>query len=96
MPGLEPLPVKACPSDAGRTRGGRLETEVVGITGLTTSDRYVAPAHGRQQHRRDFQANPISAVVVRRWHNRDDRPAGKTVVLTRQQLLAKYRLTAQG
>jgi hypothetical protein len=49
----------------------RLETEVGGITGLTTYDQYGTPAHGRQHHRRDFEANPIHAVVVRRWPGKD-------------------------
>ncbi len=60
----------------------RLATEVVGITGLTTYDQYGTPEHGRQQHRRDFQANPINAVVVRQWHGKDYGPGGKTVFLT--------------
>jgi hypothetical protein len=60
----------------------RLETEVVGITGLTTYDQYGTPEHGRQHHRRDFQPNPLNAVVVRRWNNRDYGPGGKTVFLT--------------
>jgi hypothetical protein len=60
----------------------RLETEVVGITGLTTDDQYGTPEHGRQHHRRDFEPNLINAVVVRQWHNRDDGPRGKTVFLT--------------
>src|SRR6266498_418634 len=60
----------------------RLETEVVGLTGLTTDDQYGTPEHGRQHHRRAFQPNPINAVVVRKWHNRDDGPAGNTVFLT--------------
>jgi hypothetical protein len=60
----------------------RLETEVVGITGLTTYDQYGTPEHGRQGNRRDLQANPINAVVVRQWHGRDYGPAGKTVFLT--------------
>lgn len=60
----------------------RLETEVVGITGLTTYDQFGTPEHGRQQHRRDFQANPINAVVVRKWHGKDYGPGGKTVFLT--------------
>jgi hypothetical protein len=60
----------------------RLETEVVGITALTTYDQYGRPEHGRHHHRRDFQANPINAVVVRKWHNREYGPAGKTVFLT--------------
>jgi hypothetical protein len=60
----------------------RLETEVVGITGLTTYAQYGTPEHGRRPHRRDFQANPIHAVVVRQWQGRDDGPGGKTVFLT--------------
>jgi hypothetical protein len=49
----------------------RLETEVVGSTGRTTDDQYGTSEHGRHHHRRDFQPNPINAVVVRKWHNRD-------------------------
>jgi hypothetical protein len=60
----------------------RLETEVVGITGLTTYDQYGTPEHGRQQPRRDFQAHPINAVVVRQWNGKDYGPGGKTVFLT--------------
>jgi hypothetical protein len=60
----------------------RRETEGVGITGLTTDDQYGTPEHRRQHHRRDFEANPIQAVVVRRWQGKDDGPGGKTVFLT--------------
>jgi hypothetical protein len=60
----------------------RLETEVVGIAGLTTYDQYGPPEHGRHHHRRDFQPNPVNAVVVRKWNNRDYGPGGKTVFLT--------------
>jgi Transposase DDE domain len=60
----------------------RLETEVVGITGLTTYDQYGSPEHGHQATRRDFQANPINAVVVRQWNGKDYGPGGKTVFLT--------------
>jgi hypothetical protein len=60
----------------------RLETEVVGMTGLTTYDQYGTPAHGRQHNRRAFQPHPINAVVVRMWHGRDSGPGGKTVFLT--------------
>lgn len=67
----------------GRTAWSeRQETEVVGITALTTDDQYGTPEHGRQHHRRDFQGNPINAVVVRKWNGRDYGPAGKTVFLT--------------
>jgi hypothetical protein len=60
----------------------RLETEVVGITGLTTYDQYGTADHGRHAHRRDFQPNLLNAVVVRKWNNRDYGPGGKTVFLT--------------
>jgi hypothetical protein len=60
----------------------RLETEVVGITGLTTYDQYGTPEHGRHHNRRDFHPHPINAVVVRQWHGRDYGPGGKTVFLT--------------
>jgi Transposase DDE domain len=60
----------------------RLETEVVGITGLTTYDQYGRAEHGRHHNRRDFQPNPINAVVVRKWQGKDYGPGGKTVFLT--------------
>jgi Transposase DDE domain len=59
----------------------RLETEVVGITGLTTDDQYGPLEHTQQANRRDFQAKPIHAVV-RKWHGRDYGPGGKIVFLT--------------
>jgi hypothetical protein len=43
----------------------RLETEVVGITGLTTYEQYGTEAHGRHHNRRDFESNLINAVAVR-------------------------------
>jgi hypothetical protein len=67
----------------GKTaRTEQLETEVVGIPGLTTYDQYGTPEHGRQQHRRDFQPTSINAVVVHKWRGKDYGPGGKTVFLT--------------
>jgi hypothetical protein len=67
----------------GKTaRTDRLTTEVVGITGLTTYDQDGTAEHRRHAHRRDFQPNPLNAVVVRQWHGRDYGPGGKTVFLT--------------
>jgi hypothetical protein len=60
----------------------RQETEVVGIEGLTTYDQYGTPEHGCHRTRRDFQANPINAVVVRKWRGKDYGPGGKTVFVT--------------
>lgn len=69
----------------------RLETEAVGITGLTTYDQYGSPEHGRQQNRRDFQPNPINAVVVRQWRGKDYGPGGKTVFLTNASVAKPLR-----
>jgi Transposase DDE domain len=60
----------------------RWETEVVGITALTTYDQYGTPEHGRHANRRAFQGTLITAVVVRRWQGRAYGPGGKTVFLT--------------
>jgi hypothetical protein len=60
----------------------RLETAVVGITGLTTYDQYGTPEHGRAHNRRDFQPNLINAVVVRKWNRHEYGPAGNTGFLT--------------
>jgi hypothetical protein len=60
----------------------RLATEVVGITARTTSDQDGTPEHGRHANRRDFQANPSNAVVVRTWQGKDYGPGGNTVFLT--------------
>jgi hypothetical protein len=43
----------------------RLATEVVGITGLTSSEQDGTPEHGCPHHRRAVPANPSTAVVVR-------------------------------
>jgi hypothetical protein len=59
----------------------RLRTELVGIEGLTTYDSYGAPEHTQYAHRRDYEGQPINAVVVRRWDNRIPASEG-TVYLT--------------
>ncbi len=66
----------------GKTaREERLRTELVGIEGLTTYDDYGEPSQTQYAHRRDYQGQPINAVVVRRWDNR--LPTGDgTVYLT--------------
>ena len=48
----------------------RLRTELVGIEGLTTYDSYGEPEQTKSAHRRDYEGQPINAVVVRRWNNR--------------------------
>src|SRR5437764_2326219 len=59
----------------------RLRTELVGIEGLTTYDSYGDPEQTQYAHRRDYEGQPINAVVVRRWNNRAPAADG-TVYLT--------------
>src|SRR2546426_1400026 len=59
----------------------RLRTELVGIEGLTTYDSYGDPEQTQHAHRRDYEGQPINAVVVRRWDNRVPATEG-TVYLT--------------
>src|SRR6266516_4956104 len=66
----------------GKTaREERLRTELVGIEGLTTYDSYGAPEQTQHAQRRDYEGQPINAVVVRRWDNRVPATDG-TVYLT--------------
>jgi Transposase DDE domain len=66
----------------GKTaREERLRTELVGIEGLTTYDSYGEPEQTQHAHRRDYEGQPINAVVVRRWENRVPATDG-TVYLT--------------
>ena len=73
----------------------RLETEVVGITGLTTYDQYgTAGAWAPRTTAATSKPNPINAVVVRKWQGQDYGPGGKTVFLTNasvEQALAALR-----
>ena len=51
-----------------------LLTRVIGVEGLTTYDQYGTAEHTRQRNRKDFQGNPINAVVVDLWENE---PSGR-------------------
>lgn len=46
-----------------------LVTRVIGVEGLSTYDQYGTAEHTRQRNRKDFQGNPINAVVVDLWDN---------------------------
>ncbi len=59
----------------------RLRTELVGIEGLTTYDSYGEPEQTQDAHRRDYEGQPINAVVVGRRDNRAPAKDG-TVYLT--------------
>jgi hypothetical protein len=59
----------------------RLRTELVGLEGLTSYDSYGAAQQTQHAQRRDYEGQPINAVVVRRWDNRLPKTGG-TVYLT--------------
>jgi Transposase DDE domain len=59
----------------------RLRTELVGIEALTTYDSYGEPEQTQHANRRDYEGQPINAVVVKRWNNRAPATDG-TVYLT--------------
>jgi hypothetical protein len=59
----------------------RLRTEVVGLEALTSYDSYGAAEQTQHAQRRDYEGQPINAVVVRRWDNRVPKGGG-TVYLT--------------
>jgi hypothetical protein len=50
------------------------------MTGLTIDEPYGTSEH--HYNRRDFHPNPLNAVVVRKWHNRDYGLAGHMVFPT--------------
>jgi hypothetical protein len=59
----------------------RLRTELVGLEALTSYDSYGAAEETQHAGRRDYEGQPINAVVVRRWDNRVPKTGG-TVYLT--------------
>jgi len=59
----------------------RLRTELVGVEALTSYDSYGDPEQTQHAHRRDYAGQPINAVVVRKWENREPKTGG-TVYLT--------------
>jgi Transposase DDE domain len=59
----------------------RLRTEVVGLEALTSYDSYGEAEETQHAQRRDYEGQPINAVVVRRWDNRVPKTGG-TVYLT--------------
>lgn len=78
-------PVERCQTvrhGHGRTaRTETLLTRLVGISGLTSYDAYGTAAHASGANRTDFVGNPLNAVVVLTWNNREF-PDGGTVYLT--------------
>ena len=63
-----------------------LETEAIGISGLTSWDQYNDPSLAVSQNKKDYTPFPINAVVVRKWDNEDFGPGGKVIYLTNQSV----------
>ncbi len=59
----------------------RLRTELVGVEALTSYDQYGATEDTQYAHRKEYVGQPINAVVVRKWENREPKTGG-TVYLT--------------
>ena len=59
----------------------QVKTRLIGIAGLTTYDDYGSQEHSRQRNRKDFEGNPINAVVVVTWKNKDQESEDKAHVL---------------
>src|SRR5260370_8059546 len=54
----------------------RLRTELVGLEALTSYDSYGAAQETQHAQRRDYEGQPINAVVLRRWDNRLPKTGG--------------------
>jgi len=61
-----------------------LETEVIGIAKLCLWEQYSNPAEAAKRCRRGFRPEPLNAVVVRKWENKDYGPGGQVIFLTNQ------------
>jgi hypothetical protein len=69
----------------------RLRTELVGIAALTSYDHYGQSEQTQHAHRRDYIGQPLNAVVVRRWENREPKTGG-TVYLTNGDVSDPFRI----
>lgn len=49
----------------------KLVTEVHGVSSLNTFSTYGTAAHTKDKNKKEFQANPINAVVITKWKNHD-------------------------
>jgi len=64
--------------------GKKLEGQVrlYGVKGVTSYDQYGDAAHQKRLNRKDFQANPLNAIVVYEWSGKKYRPGKEKVFLT--------------
>lgn len=69
----------------------RLRTELVGLEALTSYDSYGEASQTQHAQRRDYEGQPINAVVVRRWDNRVPKTGG-TVYLTNAPVSDPFRI----
>ena len=57
-------------------------TRLAGVPNLKTYDSYGPVEDAEKHNRKDFEGNPINAVVVRMWNNKEYGPNRGTVFLT--------------
>ena len=60
----------------------QLETELVGIKNIAMLDTYGPPEHTRHANRKDFKANPLNAIVIKKWDNKKPRKGKAAVFIT--------------
>src|SRR5437868_10005342 len=58
----------------------RLRTELVGVEALTSYDQYGDAQYTHNAHRSDDVGQPMHAVVVRKWENREPKTGGTVYV----------------
>jgi hypothetical protein len=68
-----------------------LITEVVGVPDLLSYSQYGPKGHGDRKNCKDFKPNPINAVVVRKWENKEFKPDKRKVFLTNYEVKDPFK-----
>lgn len=60
----------------------KVETEIVGVSGITLLDSYGPLGQSRSANRKDFEAEPLNAIVVKKWKDKEPRKGKPAVFMT--------------
>lgn len=60
----------------GKSKVYEGETDVLGVSGLTSYDAYGPKGHEENKYKKDFKPNPINVVWVRKWAGREQKNGG--------------------
>lgn len=69
--------------------------KVIAVKGLLSYDQFGKEAHQRRKNRKDFKPNPINAVMVLRWDQKDYEPGKEKVFLTNLSVSLPMRIIEQ-